>query len=304
MAITAVRVRRSHTYHFGLDDGQPLPTQDLVRRFWVYSDTNDENPDTVRTATGIPAWGDAHPNVPASLAQDFDLSRDEDYPWRWEVDVRYQSRKLRGSNNTGVSNQDPLTITKFRISSVSGEKLVTEDQNGFPPQTTAGELITGLKIPWNELQIEITQYRSVLDAAAYVQLATYRNAVNSDTWRGFAPLTCRIASISGQDVDIYGTTYLERNLTIMLRDPDDTQTPDWRLKFLNAGYYIRNPLATTATALLDPILDPKTGMPVTKPQPIAQNGLRVIDCGPTGSEDPYWLNIEVYPQLPFAALNI
>lgn len=309
MAITSVVEQRSHTYRFSGESGQPLPAQDLERRFWVYSDTNDENPNSVRLASGIPTYGAAHPSISAAIVAAYDISRNEDYPKRWDVRVAYASRRLTGSNTSGDADQDPETITKIRVSTVQGEKIVERDINGFAPQTTAGELITNLKIPWNELQLEFTQYRSVLDTASYVQLATYRNAVNSDTWRGFAPLTARISSIEGQDVQIQGDTYLERKITVLLRDPDDDQSPDWRLKFLNAGYYYKQTFAMggdydpvtgpTMTSRLARIYDRETGNPCTRPLPLDSSGQYLAD-----PENPYWLNIEVYPALPFAALNI
>lgn len=315
MAITNVTERTSHTYKYTLDDGQPMPTQDLERRFWVYSDSVDENPNTIRTASygglSIPAFGAAHPTITVALAQDFDISRDEDYPKRWEVRVTYKSRKVQGGSggDNNTFNQDPELITKIRVSTVSGERLVTQDINGFPPQTTAGELLTGLKIPWNELQMEFTQYRSVLDTAAYLQLAAYRNAVNSAPWRGFPPLTARISGIEAQEVDIQGDRYLERKITVLLRDPNDTQNPDWRLTFLNAGYYYKREFAAggdydpvtgpTMTSRLEKIKDPSTGTFATKPMALSQSGTHLVD-----PLDPYWLHIEVYPALPFAALNI
>lgn len=297
MAITAVHVKRSHSYRYSLEDGQPLPSQDLERKFWVYSDTTNENPATVLAASGLPQYGDAHPQISAALAQDISMERDEEYPTRWEVTVKYMSRRLQGGSGDDGPNADPELITRIAISTVQGERLIDRDIYGAPITTTANELILGIKIPWNELQLEFTQYRSQFDTAAYIQIAKYRNAINSDTWRGFAPYTARIVSITGNNVNIYGQELLERRITVQLRDPDDDQQPNWWLKLLNAGYYLKPGLGQTGP---QPILDTVLGGMVTKPQRIAENGLRVLDTG----EPDFYIDAEVYPSLPFAALNI
>lgn len=302
MAITAVRVKRSHSYRYSLEDGQPLPSQDLERKFWVYSDTTDEDPTAVLSAAGLPQYGDAHPQVSAALAQDISMERDEEYPARWEVTVKYMSRRLQGGSGDDGPNADPELITRIAISTVQGERLIEQTIDGDPIATTAGELITGVKIPWNELQIEFTQYRSQLDTEAYYQIAKYRNAINSDTWRGFDPYTARIVSITGNNVNIYGQELLERRITVLLTDPDDPDKPDWRLYLLNAGYYLYRNVTIGDEVIngLVQILDPQTGMPFTKPQRINMDGTAFLSREAPSIYNQY----RVYPELPFAALNI
>lgn len=308
MSILSVVERFEASFKFRYEDNQPFPSQTLERNFWVTSTSKNENPDLVRTASGVPTYGSAHPTLTSAIAQDFDLVRDTKLPTRWEVRVTYESRRLKGSNNSDPSNanQDPTLITQIRVSTVQGERVIDQDQNGFAPQLTSSELFV-CKVPWNELQMELTQYRSVLDTSAYKQLATYRNAINSDVWRGFPPYTAHIASMQGQEEQIGQTTYLKRVITVQLRSPDDSQQPDWRPRYLNAGYYflpldwkIGIGLGFNPIGFLKPLTDPQTDHMYTKPQRISEDGSRIL----SPAEPDYYVIVPVYPELPFAALNI
>ncbi len=305
MAITLVRERRSHRYSFGYDDGQPLPNQEARRTFWVYSDTDDEDPLAVKAASGLPQYGDAHPTVTAALAQEIDIERDEEYLKRWLVEIRYQSRKIRGTDDSDP-DADPLLITQIEVSTVQGTKVLIRDREGNRIKLPSGEPFV-YECAWNELQLDFTQYRSVLDTAAYQQLALYRNAINSDTWRGFAPKTARIVAMAGRDVDINGSRYLERRISIQLRDPGDEQQPDWDEWVVNQGFYYKQTRvgvpggdpAETYDVLL-PLIDPETGTHTTKPLLLNSTGTGLLISGAT----PHEFQVKAYPQLPFSALNI
>lgn len=306
MAITLVRERRSHRYSFGYDDGQPLPTQELRKSFWVYSDSDDEDPTVVKAASGLPQYGDAHPTVAAALVQHIEMERDEEYLKRWLVDVEYKSRQIRGSDGNGDPDQDPTLITQISVSTVQGTKVLIRDREGTRIKLPSGEPFV-YECAWNELQLDFTQYRSVLDTAAYQQLALYRNAINSDAWRGFPPKTARIVAMAGRDVDINGTRYLERQISVQLRDSSDEQQPDWDEWVVNQGFYYKQTRvgvpggdpAETYDVLL-PLLDPETGTHTTKPLLLNSTGTGLLISGAT----PHEFQVKAYPMLPFSALNI
>jgi hypothetical protein len=297
--IVAVRECIDSEYTYEPSQQLQLPLRSIQRSFFVYSDSRNENPETVRTAddgsTSVPAYGDTHPFDGGAIATRFRCRKDRDLPTRWTVTVEYSSRDMQGGGGGGSTGTDPLTITRIRVSTREGQRLLDKDIDGKAIKNTAGDLILGITIPWNELQLEFTQYRAPLDATGFRLLAKYRNAINSVAWRGFPQFTARIVSISGQDVKVQGLDLFERTVVVHLTDPLDPHQPDWRLRPMNAGFRYKNALTDEMTHFTDD----HTGLPVSQPQKIAINGDRMPD-----DEDPEYLLVKGYPELPFAVLDL
>lgn len=284
MSILSVTERRGYDHSYAL--GKYAPDRKHTRRFWVYSSVRNEVPETVRTASGIPQLGDLLASDSGVRVVSHKLSRDEDEPRRWEVDVEYSSYAI------GDAEEPPDTETATRISIITeqGNVLIERDVDDVAIKNTAGDLIEGIEIPWNNLGLQIEQ--AVAGTPDYYSLSTWINAINSAEWRGIPAYFAQIRSMSYDSDTIEGVVQWRRVTQVRIANVA-TQPWGYRLRLLNAG------LREKVSGVLNWINDDTTQIPVSKPVPLKSDGTKA------GLADaPHFLDFKVYPELAFATLGI
>lgn len=289
MAIVSVKTRLGYDHEYSL--GELAPSRNFSRYFWVYSDTKDEDPATVRTAVGLPQVGDASPSDAGSIVQSVRLRRDEEHPKRWEVEVQYSSDLIRD-----ITEETPETLAELERVSIStrqGQRLIERRLDGTAIVNSAGDLIEGIQLPWNSLSIVIEQY--VSGSPDYYVLSKWINAINSATWRGVPQYFAQIDSISydAAKSPIDGAACWKRVTQVKLAHPDQ-DTYGFRYHALDAG--IREKVAGPAW---QHIRDDKTGLFVARPVPLNGSGGKLAIGG-----TPVYIEANPCPVLPFATLGI
>lgn len=289
MAVTSVVERLDGDHNWSV--GQYSPTREFTRYFWVYSDTRDESPVAVRTATGIPAPNDAHPNDSGSIVQKVRCRRDVEFAKRWEVECEYSS-----ANPRNQEDEPPTSVTdieRITVSTRQGQLLLERDRSGNLIKNTAGDLIEGLTVPWNALTIQIENY--VTSAPDYYVTSKWINVINSATWRGVPAYFAKIGSLTYNEDNIDGVNCWKRVAVVELAHVD-SQPWGWRTRVLNAG------LRAKVSGQLRHIRDDKTQNFISRPVPLKSDGSKADIAG--GVDSPYYLDIEVYPEAAFSGLGI
>jgi hypothetical protein len=288
MAIVSVKTRLGYDHEFSL--GQLAPLRTFTRYYWVYSDTMDESPSAVRTASGLPQMGDVHPVDGGTIVQAVRLRRDEEHPKRWEVEVTYSSevRDMEEDEPTVLAD-----LERVSIQTRSGQRLIDRRLDGTAIVNSAGDLIEGLSVPWNSLAIVIEQY--VASAPDYYVTSKWINAINSATWRGVPQYFAQIESLNYEETKspVDGADVWKRTATVKLAHPDQ-DTYGFRLHVLDAG--LRQKVAGPAW---EHILDDKTGLFISKPVPLNGSGAKLAISG-----TPVYFEANPNPVLAFATLGI
>lgn len=288
MAIVSVKTRLGYDYEYSL--GKLAPRRIFNRYFWVYSDTRDEDPVTVRTAAGLPQVGDVSPSDGGSIVQSVRVRRDEDRPDRWEAEVQYSSELIRD-----VEDEEPETLADLehiQIGTRQGDRLIERRLDGSMTLNSAGDPIEGLTMPWNALQMTIEQY--VTGDPDYYVLSKWVNAINSATWRSVPQYFAQIAAINLVEAKspIDGSDCWKRTVNVILAHTE--QNPyGFRLHVLDAG------LREKVSGKLSHIRSPGNMALVGKPVPLNGSGSPL----PLGGT-PVYLDVNPYPILDFATLGI
>ncbi len=229
------------TVFFGLlpDSGAGEATLDsakITRRYLVQLDSFALDADAACNVAGIPAAFDAHPTVTLARVRRKSASRVGNSLY-WQVEVEYSTPE-KGQDEE--ENEDPLEDKPtMSISYEDREEVITGTldsdrtrQNGI--RNSAGELFDPPPMRTvSSLVLTIGQnYGTNFNAVA--SAVTYMDCINSDTFLGLGPKTCKICSVSPKtetrQVGDEKKDYLHIEWTIKVK-------PTWDLELLDYGSY-------------------------------------------------------------------
>lgn len=194
--------------------------------------------------------------------------------------------------NPTVFPQNPLEWPiKISWGTTKFDRECQEDKDGnailnsasmlFDPPVTADDSRINLKIEKNDSEFDPSV------------LATYKDAINSDTFYGGDPGTWKLCDITAdlefnQDSGTADGFYYKVTYTFEYR-PEG-----WQVSVLDRGLFQRD-----GSGNLTPILD-ADGDPVTEPALLDGTGLPLD----VGVADPVFMDFDVYPELVFADLGL
>jgi len=208
-------------------------------------------------------------------------------PGRWEVAYEYSSKLSQPeqaaisapatpSNGTpiptnGVTPElatyqaNPLSRqTKMRWRAEKVERAVMKDLADEPIMNSAGTRFP-LTIQEPVLVLSISRNEAAFDPNTAFN---YMNAVNTDTWFGFPPFSCRIDDISAEDAHEENLYFWKVSYVIHI------SARLWRLEILDEGTHER------VSGVLQSILD-NAGRPVSEPVPLDGAGQRLTNVTAT-----------------------
>jgi len=249
----------------------------------VNDPVNDDN-NAVLTNPMVPQARDQHPDDETLRATKVDI-QSRVSPTLYKVKAVYEA--------PGKPGQNPLnqpTIIKFSF--VDAEEPIDEDVNGAPIVNVNNEFFDPpVKIAFSDLVITLEKNIAFFDP---IQAWTYKNAVNSDSFLGLAPGTCRLHGIDAEEVADTDYTYFKQKAEIHVRRgmPRTADQYAWYKRLANRGMYEK-----VSGKLMKAVDD--AGAEVTSPVLLNNSGAKITDPSLT-----VWLQFQVYTSLPFAALNI
>ena len=205
----------------------------------------------------------------------------------WEVTVQYSTDVGEDPQQGDNPLLRPPVVT---WSSENVIRIVDKDVNDEPIVNTANKPFDpGVDIEEARFILEVQRNEPIFNTA-YVD--TYQNAINSDTFLGFAPGTARITGIRAQQLVENDVQFWQISLQITFnRD-------GWQKKILNAGYekkLIANPVDEEDWEIIKDV----TGARLSTPSNLSLNGQSVLPDG-TG----IFLTFDVYEEVPFGPLGL
>jgi hypothetical protein len=283
------------------------------RVFRVLTNSTFDGPETVISTPGLPKrWSFYHElNGAADLLArcvSADAKQDQDDPLTWIVEFTYTTRRLgrfarhrteleKPRNADNKQDNSPLSRpTVISYATVHTQRAVDVDVLfGFAVVNSAGQKITGIMADDSRPQLTFTRNEATPNLGIIQQ---YKDAVNSDSWFGCAPLTVKVMSITAneqfeQELLYASVTYVFQVQPITMYSPQG-----WRKYVLDEGTAELDPTATPANSRLRPVYD-KNNRPIAGPVPLDGHG-HVLAPGGMAQ----YLAFQIYPELPFAAFNL
>ena len=269
---------------------------EYTRTFKVVTSAANIGAIAVRTATGIPRVGDyyltATEQDTGSLCKRVEPQQEQDNPRLWIVRADYGAPS---DGDEAQRNPNPLlrpAVLTWGFNKSS--RVVWKDANGKGITNSAGEYFD----PPPEMDDSRPTLSITRNEAAFNPgIATdYQDAVNSDSFLGFAPGQVKVAGISG-------TSQTENNVAFWSVGYEfEFRREGWQLSILDQGRNQR------ILQWLAPILqrradnaEPIQGMAVSDPVPLNGAGGELINPGPN---TVIYRNFEVYKSKAFAPLGL
>lgn len=278
----------------GLAGGDNVTSGEHRREFIVTFDDADEpanRPLIALASPQIPQGLSVHPynNWLFVIARDYHLKG----PFVIVVSVIYGARPVESIEWPTAANplQTPWEIEYFGIDfeeiidtafNNEGQCVVPiVNANDEPPDPYPTET-------FSHLAIRITRYEQTFSENLAYQ---YRNAVNSDYFRGYPPWTAKISKFDGiRVIGASGSVCWRVTYEMILN------FFGWQRNFLHQGYRVSSWVGSERH--IDNALD-DSGQPVSQPVLLTQNGARLMP-----GEPKTWLTFKTCKALPFAALNL
>jgi hypothetical protein len=289
MTINEMMEEGSREAHWNVDAGRTYQ-----RKFRIITSTQNDGPNVVLGQFGT-NYGDTY--QPFYAANEADLfacvnqidcepTGNDGIEWIVTLSYGWYNPLQAG----GGKEQNPLDMPiEVSWALRDHETVLDTDQNGDAVLNTAGDPYDP-PIVIDDPRLVMTVVRNEMMFNVGWVLA-YRNAVNSDPFAGFPPLTCKVLNISSrsqwhQDIGwYYQTTYEFEFLTASI--DYDTNT-GFRKRIISQGF--RAISSVTGT----PYHITLKGTPISSPMLIDSNGYLL------GHDDtPYWQTFQAYPELPF-----
>lgn len=278
----------------GSSDNRGKVTESAQRQFRLIGDapaTDDEASARAYLASLGVSYEAAHPRL-GTAYRCKDISVDRESQLTWMATAGYRTPVFDYNDpDPGVAypwNQ-PATVDFFDIVT-NGQ--IDEDVNGDPLMTAANEPIEGLTRDFSDLGIRIKRAFLTFSGAAYY---TYKDAVNSDTYLGFAPGLLRVVGLTATQALFQGSiVYYDVQADIAVRKPyRTTAAKAWYLRVLHQGYMARpSSMDEPALATLP------DGNYANKPILLDSDGVALADAG-----TPDWLEFEVYESAAFSGMG-
>lgn len=199
------------------------------KRYRVLTDDALDGLPVVLSASGLPSVFDLYtdPNgnlVVGCICTDLQASQDEN-PYVWEVVATFSTLAADPSKQEELPTRRPPEI---RWSTTQYQRVIQQDGIGFPIQNSAREPFDPpVEVDDSRPTLHISRYQSSFDPNV---MSDYKNAVNSDTFFGFAPGTVMCKGISA-------ASHYENGVFCWKVDYEFHMRPDgWQLKLLDQGY--------------------------------------------------------------------
>lgn len=268
-------------------------SREYTRVFYVPSTSSVEPPNNVMFALNIPRLWDSFPTDSAARVRD--VTPRQLQPDLWEVQVEYSTKgiqnpdKLGGSGSpSDYSSEVPTArppkrkwgTRTYRIGldrAIDGSAIVNSADCPFDPPP---------EIDVSQLTLTITRNEPSFDHGLAMALM---NKVNSASFYGALPKCALMHQITADEE--YENGFFFWSVTYEIH----FDVNDWRLKVLDAGYYIRSIFTANKKVTIKDV----DGQPLTAPTLLNGDGLQLLD-----DEDPVYRIFEIYPTFDFGLLGL
>ena len=251
----------------------------------------------VYTRAGLPSVAQPYPGTDFVLAERANLQRVS--PIFWIATVNYRGEiGSSGLSPDGTAANPIMSPPRITWDDVETEEEIDEDFDGNPIRNSAGDRMRGVRALFSDQTLSVT--RNFATFNTYIQ-AIYRRSVNSDTFMGWPPGTCKLMKLSAQNVVDQNTGYWQVTGVFQFRYPYRT-TPDksWYARVANMGLYQKTAAGIAGVPCLD-----ANKYPATTPQYLKESGEQIdIESLLDGTESPHWLEFKLYGSLPYNALGL
>lgn len=267
-------------------------TWTATRSWLVETDSWSDAEDTVSTASGLPAYGEAHPNPIAAAMWAKSINYKQvggDTPMAWLVTVSYTSE--RELDSTNPDNDEVLVAFNSEIY----QEAVFEDKDSKAIMNSANDPFDPpATIDNNQLIATITSSHQAIPT----WILNYQNAVNSAgfTISGLQVGTglAKVTRVSVSARQLRGSTYYNTLSTEI-----HIKKSGWRLRPLDQGLQQKELDANgqpTGRNIPIYLADKEVA---TSPHPLDGNGIAFYDVTPATA---VYGNFKVYDELDFTAL--
>ena len=277
------------------------PNTRLTRVFRVVMEQGDSPWDTLESA-GVPARGDAHPDVSSALCQEVACEQEDggDFEWVFIVTATYATL-TPGGTPTEDSDQDPTSVP---IVIEWGEELITgpmEFGYGFYDGEDRQDKFPVVNSAWDKFDppplrdvtyrvLTVTKNQSAFNVSA---IDAYKNHVNDRPFYGFDEELVLFTSATAQSQYTGTTFYWQVRYQFKIR-PDQ-----WITSLLDNGVYGYN-ASNEKVRLQD-----DSGNDVVEPIPLDGNGQKLaLDRTAPDGNDFVYMDWYTYPSKDLNGLGV
>lgn len=279
--------------------------QELVPSYWSkrFFQIIVDDPATPRSEiyAVLPTLFEPDPEDEGLICKNVDPQQSDEESYEYFATIDYDDQYSGSEEDDEEENSDPLNRpVQITGSFNEHDEIVVRDINGALVQNSAlDKFDPPLTRKAGSLRFGMTKNFASLNLPF---LRSYKNAINSDIWNGFAPGEVRIANITFnkqiESVRVGETTvktvYWPITFEFELAEEGFGRDGTWTSYVLDAGFRY---WVDSGGWDVYPFTD-KGGMPVSVPRPLDGAG------GPGDPDDPQFLEFDLYRPLPFAALAL
>ena len=301
MAVTdVIEYKRPSGKKLVQQDQDLVPSYTKKRFFQVIVDDPATNHDEIYDHASIPRLFEPHPDDEGVICKSVDIDQsDDEASYELMVTASYDDEYSGSEAEDEEENNDPLDRpVQVSLSFNEHDEIVVRDIDGNKIQNSAKDPFDPpLTRKAGSLRFSMTKNYASLNLPF---LQSYKNAINSDTWNGFAAGIVRIANITGskqiESMRVGETTvkivYWQLTFEFELAETGFGRDGTWKAYLLDQGYGYRD-VGGVWQAFVG-----KDGLPVSVPIPLDGSGFE------GDPDDPQWRQFNIYRSLPFAALGL
>jgi hypothetical protein len=264
----------------------------FTRRFRALCSSVLDGPNTVKAALGV-RYGDKYllaetTNDQYAYVVSIDAQQEEGDALGWIVTVTYGAFDANTAGG-GPDNNPLLQPIDVQWTFRNQEVVCQYDVNGNAILNTAGDPFDPpLVVDDPRPMLTVVRNEASIDLS---WLYTYRTAVNSDPFAGWPPQMARVIQISPRSVfHQFVGWYWQVTYEFEFNPP-----MGYRPKILNMGLRKKSQAAANRGQLVPIVIN---GQPINQPMMLTKQGYVAKPTDP-----PYFVQPQVYPELPFAAFN-
>lgn len=241
--------------------------------------TVDTDIKTVRTASGIPQFGTAHPTETGAYVES--INPEQISPILWIVTIGY------------VGNAPDAGDVEVDWSDTTTTEPIDRDYNGAAIVTANGEQVDGLTV---DIADQVCVIRRRFMSLNTYAIGAYRHAVNSDTFLGWPPGTARLIGWQAKNKFKYGAPLEQWDVTarIQFRMPLAGATAEqaWYKRWRHEGLLVK--VGGVIQRARDPL-----GQETTKPVLLKTDG--TLETNPSAALFKY---TQVYGTIAYSGLGL
>jgi hypothetical protein len=252
----------------------------------------------VYTQAGLPGVAQPYPGFPFVVAEGAQLQRVT--PIFWLATINYRGEigglaKTDGSSDPSNPTSPLYAPPRITWDDVETNEDIDVDFDGDPITNTAGQPVKGIKALFSDQLLTVT--RNFLLFNTYTQ-AVYRRSVNSDTFLGWPPGTCKLMKLSAQNVIDRDFGYWQVTGVFQFRFPyNTTPAKAWYARHASMGLKQRD-----SAGKLVSVVDDNNDV-TTTPQYLNASGRQIKPPAGT-APTPHWIETKLYGSLPYNALGL